>query len=84
MKGDGTKNTEHQKLSGVTIGTWNIVDGRGNRFEMACKHLQRHGVDIAFLTETKLKGCHTLHAFDYDIFATKLEGRNQGGIALVF
>ena len=39
---------------------------------------------LLFLTETKLNGCHTSHAFEYDIFATKLEGRNQGGIALVF
>ena len=35
--GDGTKVSEGPKFTGVTIGTWNIVDRRGNRLEMACK-----------------------------------------------
>ena len=84
LVGDGTKVREDPKFTGVTIGTWKIVDGRGNRLEMACKQLQRHGIDIALLTETKLNGCHTSHAFEYDIFATKCEGQNQGGVALAF
>ena len=32
--------TEKQRYRGITIGTLNIVDGRGNRLELACRELQ--------------------------------------------
>ena len=55
--------TGKRRYKGITIGTLNIVDGRGNRLELACRELQRHGVDIAVVTETKLCGFHTVSSF---------------------
>lgn len=68
----------------ITIGTLNIVDGRGNRLEMACNRLLRHGVDIAVLTEAKLNGFHTSSAYGYNIVATKCKNQHQGGVALLY
>ena len=48
-----------KKTKSINIGTFNIIDGRANRVKMACWHLDRHNVDICFLTETKLDGHHT-------------------------
>ena len=68
---------------GIHIGTLNILDGRGNRLEMACRTLQRHGVDIALLTETKLNGRHTGMSYGYEIMSTKCSNQHQGGVALI-
>ena len=69
---------------GLCIGTLNIVDGHGNRLELACGTLSKLGVDIAILTETKITdGKHTCLSFGYDIFATKAKSIHQGGVALL-
>jgi hypothetical protein len=77
------KETEGKETN-IAIGTLNIVDGRGNRLEMACNRLARIGVDIAIITETKLNGHHTTSAYGYTIVATKCENQHQGGVALAY
>ena len=79
-----TGSTSKPKFSGITISTWNVVDGRSSRLEMACNKLQRLNIDIALLTETKLNGYHTVHSYDYDIVATKCTNQHQGGVALLY
>ena len=74
---------ESKKTKSINIGTFNIIDGRANRIEMACWHLDRHNVDICFLTETKLNGHHTTSTYGYDVVATKCKNPHQGGVALV-
>ena len=59
------------------------MDGRGNRLEMACERLRRHGIEIAILTETKLVEYHTTFQYGYKITATKCENQHQGGVALL-
>ena len=76
--------TRGTKFTGITIGTLNIVDGRGNRLEMACHELSRHNVDIAVITETKLNGYHTVSSYVYSIVATKTTNQHQGGVAITF
>ena len=80
---DNTKSTEKQKFLNITIGMYNIVDGRANRLKLACKRLQRQGVDIGILTETKVNGFYTVLAYGYHIWASKCENKHQGGIALI-
>ena len=70
------RHTEGTGTSGITVGTLNIVGGRNNRLEMTCKELEQTGVDIALLTETKLRGYHTILLYGYDIAATKAAKRN--------
>ena len=82
-QGTGPTCTE-PKFSGITISTWNIVDGRGNRLELACERLQQLEIDIPILTETKLCGRHTIRSYGYNIIATKCANQNQGGVAIVF
>ena len=77
------RHTAATDTSRITVGTLNIVDGRNNRLEMACRELKRTGVDIAILTETKLRGYHTVSSYGYEIAATKAAKRNQGGVALL-
>ena len=72
------------KFSGITISTWNIVDGRSNRLELACNRLHRHNIDIALLTETKLNGKHTANAYGYSIVSTKCSNPHQGGVTLAY
>ena len=72
-----------QKPGRLTMGTFNIMDGRGNRLELACKQLRRHGIDFGVLTETKVNGFHTHSAYGYDIFATKCSNSHQGGVAFI-
>ena len=74
--------TKNKKIS-LIIGTLNIISVRGNRLELACSTLQKKNVDIAILTETKLNGFHTVNSFGYQIWASKCNNINQGGIALV-
>ena len=64
---NNTRNIDKKEKSGITIGTYNIVDGRANRLELACKRLQRQGIDIGVLTETKVNGFHTVSAYGYHI-----------------
>ena len=82
--GSSTKCAGKNVFKGIFISTWNIVDGQGNRLEMACKQLMRHQIDIAFLTKTKLNGFHTGRLYGYNIIATKCKNRNQGGVALAY
>ena len=55
----------------IRVGTLNIVSGRGNRLEMACRKLGRYEIDVCILTETKLSGYHTVESGDFKIIATK-------------
>lgn len=63
--------TKTHSFTGITIGTLNIIDDPGNRLEMACNRLTRHGIDIAIFTETKLNEFHPASAYGYSIVATK-------------
>ena len=74
----------NKKTKEINIGTFNIIDGRANRVEMACWHLDRHNVDICFLTETKLDGHHTTSTYGYEVVATKCKNTHQGGVAVVY
>ena len=67
----------------IHIGTLNIIDGRGNRLELACKEVASYGIDIGILTETKLNGFHTFNSYGYQITVTKCENQHQGGVALI-
>ena len=62
----------------INIGTFNIIDGRSNRIELASWMMRRHNVDICFLTETKLNGYHTSSTYGYDVVATKCNNSHQG------
>ena len=72
------------KHEDIRVGTLNIVSGRGNRLEMACRKLQRYKIDVCILTETKLSGYHTVELSDFKIFATKVTNKNKGGVALLY
>jgi len=69
----------------IVIGTWNIQSGRNSRLETALRALGVVGVDLAFLTETKLTdGIYTRFSSDYHVLATNAASRTQGGVALVY
>ena len=75
---------ERRKNDNINIGTFNIIDGRSNRLELASWNLERHNIDICFLTETKLNGYHTSSTYGYDVIATKCSNPHQGGVALLY
>ena len=68
----------------IRVGTLNIMSGRGNRLEMACKKLRRHKIDICILTKTKLCGYHTIESSGFNVYATKVKNINQGGVAMIY
>ena len=69
----------------LVIGTWNILSGRNTRLETALRALSKVGVDICFLTETKLTdGIYTRFSSGYRVLATNAVSHHQGGIALVY
>lgn len=72
-----------QSRKRVSVGTWNILDGRGDRLELACQRLARHNLDIALVTETKLCGFHTTCAYRFNIHATRCGNQHQGSVALL-
>jgi exonuclease III len=84
----GGQQPKPSRPPGLNICTYNIQDGHGNGestgLTTAVFALEKAGVDIAILTETKLvdntysKDCH-----GYDIECTPAVSRHQGGIALV-
>ena len=82
--GTGTSSTDKNKSTGITISTWNIVDGRGNRLKLACRQLQRLNINITFLTETKLNRYHTINSYGYNIVSTKCRHMHQGGVTLAY
>ena len=75
---------KRQRHNDIRVGTLNVISGRGNRLEMACKKLRRHEIDICILTETKLCGYHTIDSSGFSICATKVKNVNQGGVALIY
>jgi hypothetical protein len=81
---DNEKKQKKPDATDITIGTLNLVDGRGNRLELACKAILRHGVDLCIATETKLNGFHTSAAYGYNIVATKCTNQHQGGVAILY
>jgi exonuclease III len=82
--GDDERKQVKPDTTDVNIGTLNLVDGRGNRLELACKALLRHGIDLCIATETKLNGFHTSSAYGYNIVATKCTNQHQGGVAILY
>ena len=68
----------------IRVGTLNIVSGRGNRLEMACRKLGRYKIDVCILTETKLNGYHTVESSDFKIFAMIVPNKNKGGVAMLY
>ena len=68
----------------IRVGTLNIVSGRGNRLEMACRKLGRYEIDVCILTETKLNGHHTVESGDFKIIATKVTNTSKGGVAMLY
>ena len=69
----------------LVIGTWNTQSGRNTRLETALWVLGKVGVDLCFLTETKVTdGIYTQLSSDYHVLATNAMIHHQGGIALVF
>ena len=92
IRGQRRKNTREEENGGkgrrkrnnINIGTFNIIDGRSNRLELASWNLERHNIDICFLTETKLNGYHTSSTYGYDVVATKCSNPHQGGVALLY
>ena len=61
----------------------NIMDGRGSRLQLACRHMELLNLDIGIFTEAKLNGKHAISAYGYDIISTKILHQNQGGIAII-
>ena len=63
----------------------NIQSGRNTRLETALWALGKMGVDLCFLTETKVTdGIYTQLSSDYHVLATNAMSHHQGGIALVY
>ena len=78
---DERKKPKHEH---IRVRTLNIVSGRGNRLEMACRKLGRYEIDVCILTETKLIGYHTVKSGDFRIFATKVTNKSKGGVAMLY
>ena len=51
---------------------------------LVCKLLQRHNVDIAIITESKIQSHCPSEAYGYKITATISPSIHQGGVALVY
>ena len=69
----------------IVIGTWNIQSGRSTRLETALRALSIVGVDLCFLTETKLtNGIHTRFSSEYRVLATNTMSHHQRGVALSY
>ena len=69
----------------LVIGTWNIQSGRNTCLETALRALSIVGVDVCFLTETKLTaGIYTRLSSGYRVLATNAVSHRQGGVALVY
>ena len=75
---------EHKIYSELSICTYNIVAGGGNRLEQVMRCMKMMNMDIGLITETKLQGYHTTLCEGYDIVATKAKSRHQGGVALCY
>ena len=68
----------------IVIGTWHIQSGRSTRLETALRALSIVGVDLCFLTKTKLtNGIHTQFSWGYQVLAINAISHHQGGVALV-
>ena len=68
----------------LVIGIWNIQSGRSTHLETVLWALGKVGVDLCFLTETKLReGIYTQFSLGYRVLATNAMSHHQGGIALV-
>ena len=69
----------------LVIGTWNIQSGRSTCLETVLQVLGIVGVNLCFLTETKLtKGIYTQFFLGYRVLATNAMSHHQGGVALVY
>ena len=61
----------------IRIGTLNIIDGRANRLEIACKTMEEHNIDIGQLTKAKLNGAHRGFAYKYNVNTTKADNQSR-------
>ena len=81
-----TKRTRRQKLRKRTMvfGTWN-VQGISNKLPEVISEIQKLGVDVAVLTETKKKGHGSENYGDYDLFYSGVakDQRAQQGVAIL-
>jgi len=69
----------------IKIATWDIWDGRNARLETALRALNKMGMDLALLTETKLTdGIYTRYSSGYNVIAPNAVSGRQGGVALVY
>jgi hypothetical protein len=67
----------------VTLASFNIQSGRTGGLEAALRAMDQLGVDIGFLTETKLTGgIYTQHSSGYDVLVSNATSSSSGGIAL--
>jgi hypothetical protein len=72
-------------IASITIGTYNIRNGRAGNLEGSLWAMNKMNMDIVLLTETKLTNeQHTKRAFGYDVVATKARSKAQGGVALIY
>jgi len=69
----------------IALTSFNIRSGLngGLELEAALRAMDQLGVDIGFLTETKLMGgIYTRHSSGYDVLASTATSPSSGGIAL--
>ena len=65
--------------------TYNIVNGGGNRINMALRAMALMRVDLGLFTETKLSHDKFTHqCCGYQVCATRAKSSSQGGVALFF
>ena len=75
---------KRQRHDDIRVGTLNIISGRGNRLEMVCRKLRRYKIDICMLTKAKLCGYHMIESSGFNVYATKVKNKNQGGMAMIY
>ena len=69
----------------IKLATLNIIDARQAGLNATSPCMKQMNVDIAILTETKLtNNKYTRRSSGYSIIATKAEGINCGGVALLY
>lgn len=69
--------------SRLRLATFNLRSARQGGLQHACRCLERHNVDIAVLTETKIDDdIYTRSSYGYRILCTKAPSHRAGGVAL--
>ena len=69
---------------GIGLATLNIRPGRAGRLELDLRALKQFNVDVGVMQETKLiDGVCSLHGAEYVVWASKLDIRHWGLIAVI-